>query len=46
MQTYALCDAESPSCANSIGTTNFSTDDHNMDHYIKLKANIQEEGNI
>ena len=26
------------SCANSIGTTNYSTDDHNLDNYLKLKA--------
>ncbi len=38
MQSYQLCDAESGSCANSVGTTNFSTDDHSLDNYLKLKS--------
>ena len=38
MTSYQLCDPESMSCANSIGTTNYSTDDHNLDNYLKLKA--------
>ena len=45
MQTYSTCVAESSACANSIGTTSYSTDDHNMDQYLKLKAvtNIESE---
>lgn len=38
MQSYQICSPESPSCANSIGTTNYSTDDHSLDNYIKLKT--------
>lgn len=38
MQSYQICSAESPSCANSIATSNFSTDDHSLDNYIKLKV--------
>ena len=38
MISYQLCDPESASCANSIGTTNFSTDDHSLDNYLKLRA--------
>lgn len=38
MQTYQICSAESDSCANSISTTSFSTDDHSLDNYLKLKA--------
>jgi hypothetical protein len=38
MTSYQFCDAESATCANSIGTTNFSTDDHNLDNYLKLRA--------
>ncbi len=38
MQTYTICTPESMSCANSIGTTSYSTDDHSLDNYIKLKA--------
>lgn len=41
MQTYTICEPESPSCANSIDRANYSTDDHSLDNYIKLKA-IQE----
>lgn len=38
MQSYQICSAESPLCANSIATNNFSTDDHSLDNYIKLKV--------
>ncbi len=38
MTSYKICDPESMSCANSIGTTNYSTDDHNLDNYLKLRA--------
>lgn len=38
MQSYQICDPESASCANSVGTTNYSTDDHSLDNYIKLKV--------
>lgn len=38
MISYQLCSAESPSCSNSIGTTNYSTDDHSLDNYLKLHA--------
>lgn len=38
MTSYQICDAESSSCANSIGTPNYSTDDHNLDNYLKLRA--------
>ena len=38
MQSYQICSAESPTCANSIATSSFSTDDHSLDNYIKLKA--------
>ena len=38
MTSYTICEPESPSCANSIGTTNYSTDDHNLDNYLKLRA--------
>lgn len=38
MQTYQICAAEAATCANSVGTTNFSTDDHSLDNYLKLKS--------
>lgn len=38
MTSYQLCDAEAAGCANSIGSTNYSTDDHNLDNYLKLKT--------
>ena len=38
MQSYTICEPESPSCANSIDRTSYSTDDHSLDNYIKLKA--------
>ena len=38
MQTFQICEAEAATCANSVGTTNFSTDDHSLDNYLKLKA--------
>jgi hypothetical protein len=38
MISYQLCDPEAATCANSIGTTNYSTDDHNLDNYLKLHA--------
>ncbi len=38
MISWQLCDPESLSCANSIGTSNYSTDDHNLDNYLKLNG--------
>lgn len=38
MTSYQLCDPESPTCANSVGNTSYSTDDHNLDNYLKLHA--------
>ena len=43
MQTYQICSAENPSCSNSIGATNLSTDDHSLSNYLKLKA-VSEDG--
>lgn len=40
MQSYVICTAESPNCANSIPTTSFSTDDHSLDNYLKLKVSL------
>ncbi len=38
MQSYSTCTAESINCANSIGTTGYSTGDHDISNYIKLKV--------
>lgn len=38
MQTYANCVSEDPNCANSVSTLNFSTDDHSLDNYKRMKT--------
>lgn len=38
MISYQMCEPESSTCANSLGTTNYSIDDHSLDNYIKLRA--------
>lgn len=46
MQTYQLCDAEAATCANSVGTTNYSTGDHDMANYLKLKSLTEQNSKL
>ena len=41
MQSFKICPPESPSCANSLGVTSYSTDDHSLSNYLKMKTNIE-----
>lgn len=36
MKTYKTCVSEDPNCANSIGSTSMSTDDHQLSYYMTL----------
>ena len=38
MQAYSSCVSEDPKCANSVSPTQWSTDDHSLDNYLKMKT--------
>lgn len=47
MKAYKTCASEDPSCADSISTTNMSTDDHQLTYYMTLAVNSQQiENNL
>lgn len=40
MQTYKICVSEDPACVNSVNALKYSTDDHSISNYEKIKVSL------